>query len=80
MQWRLCFFEQIGFFDRAAWPALAVAADMNDPTIDRAIDTAHKLALRAKIDGTPTFLMNGHLHPGVVSASELADMMKAKPI
>jgi len=55
-------------------------ADMNDPTIDRAIDTAHKLALRAKIDGTPTFLMNGHLHPGVVSASELADMMKAKPI
>ena len=70
-------------FADAAKVGLNVAklkADMNDPAIDSAIDIAHKLALRAEIDGTPTFLMNGRLHPGVVSETELADMMKAKPV
>lgn len=55
-------------------------ADMAEPAIDKAIDLAHKLALRAKIDGTPTFLINGHLRPGAVDDKDLADLAKAKPI
>ena len=73
--------EDTVFVD-AAKAGLDVAklkADMTDPEIDKAIDIAHKLALRAKIDGTPTFLLNGRLHPGVVSEDELKDMMKVKP-
>ena len=70
--------EDIVFAD-AAKVGLDVAklkADMKDPAIDQAIDIAHKLALRAKVDGTPTFLFNGRVHPGVVSEDDLKDMMK----
>jgi protein-disulfide isomerase len=74
--------EEVIFAD-AAKVGLDVAklkADMHDPQIARAIDIAHKLALSAKIDGTPTFLVNGHLHPGVVSEADLKDLLKSKPV
>jgi protein-disulfide isomerase len=70
-------------FADAAKVGLDVAklkADMADPTVNQAIDLAHKLATRAKIDGTPTFLINGHLRPGAVEDKDLNDMAKAKPI
>ncbi len=55
-------------------------ADMADKDIDRAIDTAHKLAIRAKIDGTPTFIVNGKLRPGAVDYDTLDALMKGKAV
>lgn len=40
--------------------------DMENPAIDDAIAASKKLALRAGIDGTPTFIVNGVIHPGAV--------------
>ncbi len=54
-------------------------ADMADKEIEEAMDTAHKLALRAKIDGTPTFIINGRLRAGAVDDQTLADAMKQAP-
>ena len=50
---------------------------MADSAIDTAIDKAQKLARRVKIDGTPTFLFNGRLQPGMVDDAALRDAMKA---
>ena len=41
-------------------------ADMQNPEIDAAIATSKALATRAGIDGTPTFIINGVMHPGAV--------------
>jgi len=54
--------------------------DMADPSLDAAIEIAHKLAVRAKIDGTPTFMINGHLRPGAVDGNDLKDLAKAEPV
>jgi protein-disulfide isomerase len=70
-------------FADAAKAGLDVAklkADMADHEIDAALDIAHKLAMRAKIDGTPTFVVNGHLHAGAVSDDDLKDLVKDKPV
>ncbi|MGZ5924174.1 MAG: DsbA family protein [Rhizomicrobium sp.] len=70
-------------FDDAAKCGLDVAklkADMAGHEIDVALDIAHKLALRAKIDGTPTFVINGHLHAGAVSDDDLKDLVKQTPV
>jgi protein-disulfide isomerase len=40
--------------------------DMDSPAIDDAIAASKKLASRAGIDGTPTFIINGVMHPGAV--------------
>jgi len=40
--------------------------DMGNPAIDDAITASKALAARAKIDGTPTFIINGTMHPGAV--------------
>lgn len=55
-------------------------ADMAGHEIDIALDLAHKLAMRAKVDGTPTFVINGHLHAGAVGDDDLKDLMKEKPV
>jgi len=70
-------------FDDAARAGLDVAklkADMASHDIDVALDMAHKLALRAKVDGTPTFVINGHLHAGAVDDDDLTDVLKQKPV
>jgi protein-disulfide isomerase len=72
--------EDIVYAD-AAKAGLDVAklkADMNSKAIDQAIDTAHKLAIRAKIDGTPTFIVNGKLRPGALDFETLDALMKGK--
>lgn len=74
--------ESVVFAD-AAKAGLDVAklkSDMADHAIDEALDIAHKLAMRAKIDGTPTFVVNGHLRAGAVSDDDLRDMVKDKPV
>jgi protein-disulfide isomerase len=40
--------------------------DMDNPAIDDQIAEAKSLAKRANIDGTPTFIINGVMHPGAV--------------
>lgn len=70
-------------FDVAAKAGLDVdklKADMQSPEIDNAIDIARKLALKAKIDGTPAFVINGHLRSGVVGDDDLKDLVKEKPV
>ena len=49
-------------------------ADMDRPEINAAIDASHDLAKRAGIDGTPTFIVNGVMHPGAVDDATLADL------
>ena len=45
--------------------------------IDKVIDASHALAQKAGIDGTPTFIANGVMHPGAVDDQALSDMAKA---
>ncbi|MBI3675528.1 MAG: thioredoxin domain-containing protein [Proteobacteria bacterium] len=51
-------------------------ADMNDPTLPAKIDAAHALAQAAAVDGTPTFVINGKVHPGEVNDALLAKLVK----
>ena len=51
--------------------------DMQSPEIDAAIAASKALATRAGIDGTPTFIINGVVHPGAVDDETLADGMKS---
>jgi protein-disulfide isomerase len=70
-------------FADAAKAGLDIAklkADMQNPEIDTAIDIARKLALKAKIDGTPAFVINGHLRSGAVDEDDLKDLVKEKPV
>ncbi len=45
--------------------------DMQRPEIDAAIAASKALAARAGIDGTPTFIINGVMHPGAVDDETL---------
>jgi protein-disulfide isomerase len=51
-------------------------ADMEKPEVNEAIEASHDLATRAGIDGTPTFIVNGVMHPGAVDDDSLAAMAK----
>lgn len=51
---------------KAGLDMIKLKTDMENPAIDEAIAASKKLALRAKIDGTPTFIINGVMHPGAV--------------
>jgi len=53
-------------------------ADMADKAIDKSIKIAKDLAHRVQIDGTPTFLINGKLRPGMLNDGELKELMQAK--
>jgi protein-disulfide isomerase len=67
-------------FDAAARAGLDVAklkADMARPEIDKAITESLALAHKVGIDGTPTFIANGQLHPGAVDDATLAEIMKS---
>jgi protein-disulfide isomerase len=52
-------------------------ADMKDPDIARSLEASIALAHRTGVDGTPTFIMNGKLKPGMVDDNSLADEMKS---
>jgi protein-disulfide isomerase len=52
-------------------------ADMQNPAIMQAIDASIGLAKKAGIDGTPTFIVNGVMHPGAVDDQTLNDLAKA---
>ena len=48
--------------------------DMQSPEIDAAIAASKALATRAGIDGTPTFIVNGVMHPGAVDDDSLKSL------
>ena len=58
---------------KAGLDMVKLKADMEKPEINAAIDASHDLAKRAGIDGTPTFIINGIMHPGAVDDAALAD-------
>jgi protein-disulfide isomerase len=51
--------------------------DMQLHDIDRSLAEARSLADAAKIDGTPAFIVNGHIREGAMTDDVLAQMTKA---
>jgi len=51
--------------------------DMQSPEIDAAIAASKALAVRAGIDGTPTFIVNGVMHPGAVDDDTLKNLAES---
>jgi protein-disulfide isomerase len=51
-------------------------SDMTSPSVDRAIDAAHRLAKAADIDGTPAFIINGKIREGAMNDDDFAKMTK----
>lgn len=73
--------EEMVFAD-AAKVGLDVAklkADMADQDIDGAISSSRELALSAKIDGTPAFIVNGHILNRQVDGEDLKNLIQQKP-
>jgi protein-disulfide isomerase len=70
--------ENVIFADaqKAGLDLARLKADMASPDIDKTIDASHDLASRVKIDGTPTFIINGEMHPGAVDDAALANFSK----
>lgn len=54
--------------------------DMKDPQIDKTIKSAHALAMRLHIDGTPTFIFNGRVRAGELDSDGLRDVMAGRDI
>jgi protein-disulfide isomerase len=52
-------------------------ADMQKPEIDAAIEASKALARRAGVDGTPTFIINGVMHPGAVDDETLKSLAES---
>jgi protein-disulfide isomerase len=51
-------------------------ADMNRPEVAQIIKQGHELATQVGIDGTPTFIVNGQMHPGMVQDGDLETLTK----
>lgn len=51
--------------------------DMAHPANAKALDESIALARKLGIDGTPTFILNGKMRPGMVDEASLADEMKS---
>ena len=52
-------------------------AALADAALDKALAAAHKLGEEAKVDGTPTFVINGTVHPGEINDAELKQLTKS---
>jgi 2-hydroxychromene-2-carboxylate isomerase len=52
-------------------------ADMNRPEVAQIIKDSHELATKVGIDGTPTFIVNGQMHPGMVQDGDLERLTKS---
>jgi protein-disulfide isomerase len=62
---------------RAGLDVAKLKADMAHPDIEKAIAQSLALAHKVGIDGTPTFIANGEMHPGAVDDATLAEIMKS---
>jgi protein-disulfide isomerase len=52
-------------------------ADMADPAIEKSLSASIALAHKVGVDGTPTFVLNGKFHPGMLDDETLASEMKS---
>jgi protein-disulfide isomerase len=52
-------------------------ADMADPAIENSLQSSIALAHKLGVDGTPTFVLNGTMHPGAVDEDTLAKEMES---
>jgi protein-disulfide isomerase len=59
---------------KAGLDVIKLKLDMQRPEIDAAIAASKALATRAGIDGTPTFIINGVMHPGAVDDETLKNL------
>lgn len=57
--------------------AKAIATAMKDPEINAALAKTHELAQSLGINGTPAFVIGGHLVPGAVGVDALREMVAA---
>ena len=48
--------------------------DMMDKSVDASIKAAHDLAIAARIDGTPAFIINGHMREGAINDTILSKL------
>lgn len=55
---------------------LKLKADMQHTDVERELAAAHVLGVAASLDGTPTFIVNGHAHSGEVTLKDLEAMAK----
>jgi protein-disulfide isomerase len=62
---------------KAGMDVAKLKADMNNPGIDKELQSGVALAHRLGVDGTPTFVLNGKLHPGAVDDDTLVSEMKS---
>jgi protein-disulfide isomerase len=51
-------------------------ADMNDPSIQSSVEASLALAKKAKVDGTPAFIVNGKVREGAIDDDLLKELMK----
>lgn len=61
----------------AGLDARAVAAAMKDPEITAILGRNHELAQALNIQGTPAFVVGGHLIPGAVGVDALRELVAA---
>jgi protein-disulfide isomerase len=61
---------------KAGMDVAKLKADMTDPAVEKTLTSSIALAHKVKVDGTPTFVLNGKIHPGVVDDQTLASEMK----
>lgn len=67
-------------FDVAAKAGMNVEklkADMADPQIAKTLEASIALAHKTGVDGTPTFILNGKLRPGMMEGDAIAEAMKS---
>jgi protein-disulfide isomerase len=54
-----------------------LSADILEPSTDKSLLAALRLAREAQFRGTPIFIINGKVHDGEISEAEIRDLMKS---
>jgi protein-disulfide isomerase len=62
---------------KAGMDVAKLKADMAEPGIEKSLQSSIALAHKIGVDGTPTFVMNGKMHPGAVDDDTLAKEMES---
>jgi len=62
---------------KAGMDVAKLKADIQDPEIQKSLDASIALARKTGIDGTPTFILNGKLRPGMLEDATIAEAMKS---
>jgi protein-disulfide isomerase len=60
---------------RAGLDLTRLRSDMERPDIAKTLEASRELARKAGVDGTPTFIVNGVIHPGAVDDETLDSLI-----